>query len=467
MSYSKNLSVIILAAGKSKRIKSEIPKALHSICYQPILYYILSSVNKINPKNVFVVVGHKSELIDKYVKSNFPDIETVYQKKQLGTAHAVLAVKECRKDLGKDILVLPGDCPLITSGSLKKLVDRKIKTSSAAVVLTTAASNPKGYGRIIKDRKGNILKIVEEADATYAEKKINEVNSSMYCFDKKILFGNIENIDSKNSQKEYYLTDIVEKMVENGNKVACLKISNSKEALGINDRIQLSEVEKVMQGTINEKMMQNGVTIKDPGSCYIGGSVKIGRDSVVEPFCFIKGKSIIGSNCVIGPFSQITDTEVGSGSKVNSSVIIDAVIGKNNNIGPYSYIRPDTVTGENVKIGAFCEVKKSKINSRSKVPHLSYVGDTEIGSGVNVGASSVTVNYDGYRKNKTIIEDNVFIGSDTMLIAPVRIGKGAVVAAGSVITDDVPSNCLAIERGSQKNIKDGAVKYRKKKEMKE
>ena len=466
MDYLKNLSVVILAAGKGKRMKSEIPKVLHQICYQPILYYILSTVNKLNPKNIFVVVGHKAKLVDEYIVSNFPQVKTVYQKNQLGTAHAVCAAGKHQKDFGENILILPGDCPLIGLNTLKKLVNKKIETGSAAAIITTVLSNPEGYGRIIKGDNGNVSKIVEEADTTAEEKKINEINSSVYCFDNKSLFENIENINSKNSQKEYYLTDIVEELIKKEKKVTCLKIYKGFEVLGINDRIQLAEIEKIMQKTINEKLMRNGVTIKDPTSCYIGGSVEIGKDSVVEPFCFIKGRSKIESNCTIGPFSQITDTEVGSGTKINSSVILGSIIGNNNNIGPYSYIRPGTLTGDNVKVGAFCEVKKSKIDNKSKVPHLSYVGDSKIGSGVNVGASSVTVNYDGYSKNKTIIGDNVFIGSDTMLIAPVRIGSGAVVAAGSVITQDVPPNALAIERGSQKNIKDGAVRYRKKKKEK-
>ena len=253
-------------------------------------------------------------------------------------------------------------------------------------------------------------------------------------------------------------------LVEKGGKVSRLIAGDHLETMGINDRYQLSQAEKIMQDRINKRLMESGVTIKDPCSVYIEEMVIIGNDTVIEPSSVLKGKTKIGSSSRIGPFSQITDSEIGQGSIVNASVIIGSKIGINNNIGPNSYIRPLTVTGENVKIGAFCEVKKSEIAHGSKVPHLSYIGDTEIGSGVNIGASTVTVNYDGFLKNKTIIEDNVFIGSDTMLIAPVKIGKGAIVAAGSVVYMDVPPDSMAIERGKQKNIKNGAVKYRKRKQ---
>ena len=270
-------------------------------------------------------------------------------------------------------------------------------------------------------------------------------------------------MDTKNKQGEYYLTDVIGMFIEKGLKISRLETSDHLETMGINDRYQLSQAEKVMQHRINKGLMESGVTIKDPRSTYIDEMVIIESDTVIEPSSIIRGKTKIGKGSLIGPFSQVSDSEIGKGSIVNASVIIGSKIGINNNIGPNSYIRPLTVTGENVKIGAFCEVKKSEIAHDSKVPHLTYIGDTDIGSGVNIGASTVTVNYDGFFKNRTIIEDNVFIGSDTMLIAPVKIGKGAIVAAGSVVSRDVPPDSMAIERGKQKNIKNGAVKYRKRK----
>ncbi|MFO7928547.1 MAG: bifunctional UDP-N-acetylglucosamine diphosphorylase/glucosamine-1-phosphate N-acetyltransferase GlmU [Candidatus Humimicrobiaceae bacterium] len=461
----KDLSVIILAAGKGTRMKSSKPKVLHQIFGKPMLYHILNTCLKITPKNIFTVIGYKASLVEEFLKKSFPAVIPVLQQEQLGTAHAVKAAKKYRKKMGEDIIVLAGDCPLLTGKTLKKLIENKKKTGSAATLISATIPNPEGYGRIIKDSSGHVKEIIEEADADSSQKAINEVNTSVYCFSRDDLFESIDEIGSDNAQNEYYLTDIIKKLTQKGKIVSVFRATDYGEVFGINDRLQLSKVERLMIKRRNQKLMKEGVTIRDPGNCFIDPEAEIENDVTIEPYCFINGRTVIKKNCVIGPFCQITDTVVGKGTKINASVIIGSEIGKNNNIGPYSYIRPDTVTGDKVKIGGFCEVKKSMVGRGSKVPHLSYVGDTEIGAGVNVGASCVTVNYDGYSKSKTIIEDGVFIGSDTMLIAPVKIGKGAIVAAGSVITEDVPGNSLAIERGEQKNIKDGATRYRRKKEI--
>ncbi len=463
MEFSKDLSVVILAAGKGKRMRSETPKVLHKVCGHPIIYYILKQILGLGPKNIFVVAGHKKQYLKDYLAGEFTSVRTIEQDKQLGTGHAVKMVRDGAGDFGRSMLVLSGDSPLITKETLKSLIGLRARGNAAAVILTSITENPGGYGRVVKNEKGEVTRIVEEADASPSEKKINEVNSSSYCFDTKLLFENIGSIDTKNSQGEYYLTDIVETLIKKGHKVGTFIVADHNEVKGINDRSQLAEAGKIIRKKINKRLMENGVTIVDPDTAYIEDTVQIGSDTIIEPSCFLKGNTVIGDNCTIGPFSQLTDTIIGQGSIINSSVIIGAEIGTENNIGPNSYIRPDTKTGQRVKIGAFCEIKKSTVDDGSKVPHLSYVGDTEIGKGVNIGASSVTVNYNGFSKARTIIEDGAFIGSDTMLIAPVRIGRGAIVAAGSVITRDVGENVMAIERAKQKNIRNGAIKYKNRK----
>jgi len=460
MGFSDDLTIIILGAGKGKRMKSEIPKVLHKICGQPIIYHILKQVKELQCKNIFMVVGHSKELVTEYLGIEFPDVVCVDQDEQIGTAHAVMMTEKHFGDMGKNILVLSGDTPLITSKTLASLIALREEKSLSAAVLTSIAPDPYGYGRIVKDKQGKVVKIVEEKDASAEEKKIDEVNSSIYCFEKSALIDNISKIGKANSQGEHYLTDIIGMLTGKGAGVETFVIGDHSQAGGINDRAQLAAAEDMLRYRINKKHMENGVTIRNPSSVFIEDSVVIEPDAIIEPSCFLRGDTVIGKGAVIGPFSQICGSKIGEGTIVNSSVILDADIGPENTIGPYSYIRPNTRTGKRVKIGAFCEVKKSSIDEGSKVPHLSYVGDTEIGRGVNIGASSVTVNYNGFSKYKTVIEDDVFIGSDTMLVAPVRIGKGAIVAAGSVITSDVQADALAIERAKQKNIEKGAVKYR-------
>lgn len=367
MDLSKDLSVVILAAGKGKRMKSEIPKVLHQMLGQPILYYVLSLADKLNPKNIFTVIGQKKGSVGDYIKNNFPEVKTVIQKDQLGTAHAVSMVKKYKGDFRKNILIMPGDTPLVSTGTLKGLVEYRINSGSSVSLVTSIVPNPKGYGRIIKDGNGNIVKIIEETDTSPGERKICEINSSFYCFDAEALFENIEKIKTQNRQKEYYLTDIVEILVKNGKKVNCFSAPDYLEVISINDRLQLSELENIMQKRINESLMKNGVTIRNPDSCYIESSVVIARDVIIEPSCFIKGNTRIGENSTVGPFCQIADTRIGKGTRINASVVLSSDIGNNNNIGPYSYVRPGTVTGDNVEIGAFCEIKKSDVATGSVI----------------------------------------------------------------------------------------------------
>ena len=464
MDNIKNLNIVVLAAGKGKRMKSSTPKVLHNIIDKPMIYYVLREAAKLNPAKIYVITGYGHEMLEKYIAQNFPEVICVYQKVQSGTGHAVSLIKKYYNIEMESLMVLTGDCPLVKSESLMSLAALQKSGRYSGTVLSAAMENPFGYGRIIKNEFGEIIKIVEEADATAQEKLLKEINTSLYCFDAKALFDNISSLDSNNYQKEYYLTDIIEKFAQNNLKTSVLLIDDNNEVAGVNDRVQLCGVEKIMRWRICEKLLYSGVTIKDPDSTFIGIDVEIESDAVIEPFSFLNGKTIVKKGCIIGPFAQITDCEIDIGTEINSAVIKNAKIGKNNNIGPFSYIRPGTVTSGDVKIGGFCEVKNSIIGTCSKIPHLSYIGDCEIGENVNVGASSVTCNYDGYRKNRTIIGDNVFIGSDTMLVPPVKIGKGSIVAAGSVITEDVPSDAMAVSRGRQINMPGGALNYRKKKE---
>jgi bifunctional UDP-N-acetylglucosamine pyrophosphorylase / glucosamine-1-phosphate N-acetyltransferase len=464
MDNSKKLNIVILAAGKGKRMKSSTPKVLHNIIDKPMIFYVLREAVKLNPVKIYVITGYEHEILENYIAQNFPEVICVYQKVQLGTGHAVSLIKDYYNKEMESLMVLTGDCPLIKSETLMNLAALQKSGNYSCTVLSAAVENPFGYGRIIKNKPGEIVKIVEEADAMPQEKLIKEINTSLYCFDAKALFDNISSLNSNNYQKEYYLTDIIEKFAQNNLKTSALLIDDSSEVSGVNDRVQLCGVEKMMRRRINEKFLYSGVTITDPDSTFIGVDVEIESDASIEPFSFLNGKTVIKKGCVIGPFAQITDCEIDSGTKINSAVIKNAKIGKNNNIGPFSYIRPGTITREDVKVGGFCEVKNSIVGSNSKIPHLSYIGDCEIGENVNIGASSVTCNYDGYRKNRTIIGDNVFIGSDTMLVPPVMIGQGSIVAAGSVITEDVPEYALAISRGRQINMPGGAQKFRQKKE---
>jgi bifunctional UDP-N-acetylglucosamine pyrophosphorylase/glucosamine-1-phosphate N-acetyltransferase len=464
MDYFKNLNIVVLAAGKGKRMISSTPKVLHNIIDKPMIYYVLQEAIKLNPLNIYVITGHEHEMLENYLADNFPQVTPVYQEIQSGTGHAVSLIKEYYNKEMESLMVLTGDCPLIKSETLKNLAKLQKSGNYSCILLSAVMENPFGYGRIVKNKNGEIIKIVEEADTAPQEKLIKEINTSIYCFDAKALFDNISSLDSNNYQKEYYLTDIIEKFTQNYLKTSVLLLDDNSEISGVNDRVQLYAVEKIMRKRINEKILYSGVTITDPDSTFIGIDVEIESDTVIEPFSFLNGKTIIKKDCIIGPFAQITDCEIDSGTIINSAVIKNAKIGKNNNIGPFTFIRPGSVTNEKVKVGGFCEIKNSIVGSNSKIPHLSYIGDCEIGENVNIGASSVTCNYDGYRKNRTIIGDNVFIGSDTMLVPPVKIGQGSIVAAGSVITEDVPADAIAVSRGRQINIPDGALKYRKKKE---
>lgn len=344
MEKSKNLSVLILAAGKGKRMKSSKPKVLHQILSKPMLYYILNSVYGLCPLNVVVVVGHQKNLVRKYLKDNYPQALTIEQNPQLGTAHAVKCAASLKREMGSLVLVLSGDCPLILKDTLKQLVARMTSTGSSAAILSTEVEDPTGYGRIIKDSRGKVLKVVEHNDTTPRQQSINEINTSIYCFDRDKLFDKIEEVGSDNSQKEYYLTDVIEKMVNSGQKVTTYKLQDSVQVLGVNDRAQLADAEKVIRQRINYRLSLQGVSIKDPAQTYIQDTVTIGIDTVIEPCCFIEGNTSIGTGCRIGPFTQIKDASIGKNTTITNSVIEGSLVGEHNYIGPFSYLGPGVVT---------------------------------------------------------------------------------------------------------------------------
>lgn len=467
MEVQKNLIIVILAAGKGKRMLSDTPKAMHKILDKPMIHYVLKEAYLLNPRKVFVVTGFGHEELEAYLNEKYPSVQTVFQEKQLGTGHAVNVVRKFAEPDWEDVMVLPGDSPLIRSKTLNALHDCQQSGKHAAAVLSAQVEDPAGYGRIIRNKKGELLKIIEEADANLEEKKIKEINSSIYCFDSSLLFKFLSELSPDNLQNEFYLPDVIEKIIISGQTATVFTAEKSSEIFGVNDRFALAEAAKRLQRRINEELMLSaGVSMPDPDSVYIGDEVLFSQDVIIYPNTFIFGKTRIESGCIIGPSVQLSDCFIGKNTIINTAVLKEVKLGENNNVGPFTYIRPGTITDNNVKIGGFCEVKKSTIGKNSKIPHLTYIGDTEMGQNVNIGASSVTCNYNGYEKNKTIIGNNVFIGSDTMLIPPIKIGNGAIVAAGSAITENVPDNALALARGRQVNIEDGAKKYRAKKEIK-
>ena len=452
-----SVSVIVLAAGKGTRMNSELPKVLHKVLGKSLLSHALDTLSFSD--NKLVVVGHEADLV---IDSLPPSINNILQKDQLGTGHAVSTVinsevfKECKSEF---TLVVPGDVPGIKDGDIELLIN-EVKTTSAPVgFLTALVEDPFGYGRIVKNNEE--IKIVEEKDCSEDERAINEINSGIYCFKTEFLIENIDNLNTQNAQGEFYLTDLIG--IANNQKQDIVIVQVDEDSIkGINSMSQLNEVEDIMQKKLIEGFMEQGVYFQDPTSTYIDADVTISSGTKVLANTHLTGSTSIDENCTIGPNAQINDSSIGKNSKVVNSVVDQSTIHENGNIGPFAHIRPGSELGEGVKVGSFAETKKSKIGKGSKVPHLAYVGDAELGENVNFSAGAITVNYDGKEKHKTDIKDGAFIGSDVMLVAPVTIGEESMIGAGSVITKDVPSKALGIERNNQKNV-EGYVDRKKKK----
>ncbi|MEW6145509.1 MAG: bifunctional UDP-N-acetylglucosamine diphosphorylase/glucosamine-1-phosphate N-acetyltransferase GlmU [Thermodesulfobacteriota bacterium] len=454
-----SVAAVILAAGIGKRMKSGTPKVLHPVLGRPMLSYVLDAVRGISPKKIVVVVGHGRDDVKESLGSN--GVHFAEQKTQLGTGHAANCARGELAGFKGNILILNGDFPLITSKSLNSLVKKHIHERADVSFLTANVASPSGYGRVLRNGNGEVEKIVEEKDASLGEKKIAEINSGTYCVKAGFLWDSLRSISSGNRQKEYYLTDMIEIARKRSRRVLGVLARDPSEALGVNDRVQMSEVEALLRKRINDSLMRAGVTMVDPGTTFISPDVRIGPDTVIYPNTYIYGKTVIGRGSSIGPGAWIEDSALGNGVTVRlSSYISGSVIGDNVTVGPFAHLRPGAEILDSAKIGNFVEIKKSRIGRGSKVPHLSYVGDAVIGKDVNIGAGTVTCNYDGFRKHETVIDDGVFIGSDTMLVAPVKVGRGATTGAGSTITKDVPEGALAIGRARQTVIENWSRKPR-------
>ena len=439
------LRTLILAAGKGTRMKSKTAKVLHPVGGLPMLEFVLRSARELSD-DVRVVVGHQSDA----VRDAFDGVMFIDQEKQLGTGHAVMAARDALADAEGNLLVLPGDDPMISAGTLRRFAAFHNDGGFAASVLTARLDNPSGYGRVIRRSDHEVDEIIEHRDADPSVLSINEVNSSIYIFDVRAMFGALDRVRTDNAQDEYYLTDVVGILSGDGGRVGAFSVEDPAEAVGINSRSELAAADRRIRAGKCEALMRDGVSIVDPATAWIDADVEIGPDSCIYPSVALEGPSVLGEDVTVRSFSRITNSRIGDRSLVlEGSIIADSETRSDVRVGPYAHLRMGTILDDRVKVGNFVEIKKSRLGGGTKSMHLTYLGDADIGENVNVGAGTITCNYDGVRKNRTVIEDGAFIGSDSQLIAPVRVGKGAYVAAGSSINEDVPPEALAVARSRQ------------------
>lgn len=451
------LKAVILAAGKGTRMRSKLPKVLHKVGGKSMLQHVIDAADVAGASEKIVIVGHEAELVEAMVGAQG---KIALQAEQLGTGHAVMQTKEALAGFTGTAMILCGDTPLLDGEELKKFYAAHLASGAAATVLTAVLDDPFGYGRIVRDADGNVQGIVEQKDATEEQKLIKEINTGIYCIECPLMFEVLATLTCDNAQGEYYLTDVLSKLNAAGKKVGGVVTEDSDMVMGINSRKQLAEAESVMRQRILDKLMDQGVTIMDPASTFIESGVKIGQDTVIYPFTWLEGTTEIGEDCEIGPNVRLTNVKVGDKNHLQFVYGHDCAVGSEVTAGPYVHLRPDTVISDKVKIGNFVEVKNSNIGVGTKLPHLTYIGDSDIGSGVNMGCGCITVNYDGKKKYRTVIEDHAFVGCNTNLVAPVTVKAGSYVGAGSTITKEVPENSLAIARAKQKNIEGWAEKNR-------
>ena len=448
---------VILAAGKGTRMRSKLPKVLHKVGGKPMLEHVMTAAETAGADKSIVVVGFESEQVAEFIGTR---AQIAVQAEQLGTGHAVMQTADLLKDFSGTVMIICGDTPLLDSCELKKFYLEHQASGAAATVLTAIMDNPAGYGRILRDAEDHVIGIVEEKDANPAQKAICEINTGIYCIEAPLLFAALAGLTCDNAQGEYYLTDVLSKINEMGKFVGGVSTADSDMIMGINSRRQLAEAEAIMRQRILDKLMDQGVTIMDPASTFIEGTVEIGQDTIIYPFTWLEGSTKIGADNIIGPNVRLTNVVVGNSTNLQFVYGHDCIVGSGVTVGPYVHLRPATVISDEVKIGNFVEVKNSNIGRGSKLPHLSYIGDSDIGERVNMGCGTITVNYDGKKKHRTVVEDDAFVGCNSNLVAPVTVGAGSYIGAGSTVTKDVPPDDLGVARARQTNIKGWAAKYR-------
>lgn len=449
---SERRYALILAAGQGTRMKSQKAKVLQPLCGRPLLTHVLDKLTDLKIQRTFVVVGHEAEAVKRALSGY--SVDFILQREQLGTGHAVQAAVPRLKALSGSLLVLYGDTPLVTRATLRRLLSIREQEEADQVLLTAESEDPRGYGRILRDDRGEVVDIVEEREATAKQKAIREINPGFYCFQISSLLAALPRLSRKHATREYYLTDTIGVLRRERKKIIGVPARSRQEVIGVNSREDLADVESHLRAEVVRKWMRAGVTVLQPSSVFIDDSVTVGPDTRIYPNVLIEGQTRIGRHCVIHSFSHLRDAIVHDGVVIDHcSVVRNSTIGKNTIVGPFAHLRQNSIVASNARIGNFVEIKKSTIAQGSKAAHLTYLGDARIGREVNIGAGTITCNYDGFTKSQTVVEDHVFIGSDSQLVAPVTIHKGAYVAAGSSITDDVPAHSLAIGRSKQINKK--------------
>ncbi|MCP9958660.1 bifunctional UDP-N-acetylglucosamine diphosphorylase/glucosamine-1-phosphate N-acetyltransferase GlmU [Streptomyces sudanensis] len=461
MSSNPPAAVIVLAAGEGTRMKSKTPKVLHEICGRSLVGHVVSAARELNPEHLCVVVGHAREQVAAHLREHYAGTRTAVQYEQNGTGHAVRMALEELGGVEGTVVVVCGDTPLLSGGTLGALAATHAADGNAVTVLTAEVPDATGYGRIVRDpATGAVTAIVEHKDATEEQRAVREINSGVFAFDGRLLAHALGEVRTDNSQGEEYLTDVLSILREAGHRVGASVAGDHREILGINNRVQLAEARALFNRRLLERAMADGVTVIDPASVQVDVTVTFERDAVVHPGTQLLGTTHVAEDAEVGPNTRLRDTEVGRGARVDSTVADSAVIGEGASVGPYAYLRPGTRLGVRSKIGTYVETKNATIGEGTKVPHLSYVGDATIGEHTNIGAASVFVNYDGEKKHHTTIGSHCKTGSDNMFVAPVTVGDGAYTAAGSVITKDVPAGALAVARGQQRNIEGWVARKR-------